>query len=363
MITTIITTYQRPHLLKRALKSVLNQTYQHFTVWVYDNASNDETEAMMLDFVKRDSRVHYFKHVENIGMMGNYAFAFSRIDTPYFSFLSDDDYLLPDFYETALNGFKKHPQAAFSACGVLAVDLNSQVVADPLSEWHREGYYPVPEGVFEMISKKSNFPIPTGVLFQHEIIKDIRPCWTAEIQVMWDPDYLVQIASQFPFVISKKIASIFFAHESAFSTGFYKRILKSATFLDEYIYATKMLIQRVKENPKISNDIKRKIKKTYMKMVREEVHIYMHHFIKEKNFSSSYYCGKVLFNECGINVKILKLLIKSVIEDKFPKIFRLMMKISNKINRIFRSRKTIVTHAPTHWRRFEYQDYSNSISK
>jgi len=38
-----------------------------------------------------------------------------HVDTPYFSFLSDDDILLPDFYQDALDGFTKHPEAIFSA--------------------------------------------------------------------------------------------------------------------------------------------------------------------------------------------------------------------------------------------------------
>ncbi len=57
-------------------------------------------------------------------MMANYNYAFDRIDTPYFHFLSDDDYLLPHFFETALRGFDHCASAVFSACGI--VQLNEQ---------------------------------------------------------------------------------------------------------------------------------------------------------------------------------------------------------------------------------------------
>ncbi|RKX41747.1 MAG: glycosyltransferase family 2 protein, partial [Thermotogae bacterium] len=62
LITTIIPTYRRPKLLQRAIKSVLNQTYPHFQVCVYDNASGDETAEVVAEFAKKDPRVKYYCH-------------------------------------------------------------------------------------------------------------------------------------------------------------------------------------------------------------------------------------------------------------------------------------------------------------
>ena len=67
LITTIIPTYQRPKLLRRAIKSVLNQTFPHFQVCVYDNASGDETEAIVQEFIAKDSRIQYFRQEKNWG--------------------------------------------------------------------------------------------------------------------------------------------------------------------------------------------------------------------------------------------------------------------------------------------------------
>ena len=66
-ITTIIPTYRRPHLLRRAIQGVLNQTYSDFQVCVYDNASGDETAQVVAEFAARDNRVKYHCHSQNIG--------------------------------------------------------------------------------------------------------------------------------------------------------------------------------------------------------------------------------------------------------------------------------------------------------
>ncbi len=56
-ITTVIPTYRRPKLLKRAILSVLRQSYKDLQVHVYDNASDDTTEQVVADLASADSRV------------------------------------------------------------------------------------------------------------------------------------------------------------------------------------------------------------------------------------------------------------------------------------------------------------------
>ena len=99
LITTIIPTYRRPTLLKRAIESVLQQAYPHFQVWVLDNASGDETAEVVTQLTQQDKRVKYYCHPENVGAFNNFQYGLEQVSTPFFSFLSDDDMLLPDFYQ------------------------------------------------------------------------------------------------------------------------------------------------------------------------------------------------------------------------------------------------------------------------
>src|SRR3989344_8039984 len=67
VITTIIPTYRRPVLLRRAILSALHQTYPHVRVCVYDNASSDATESVVAEIARHDPRVKYHRHSRNIG--------------------------------------------------------------------------------------------------------------------------------------------------------------------------------------------------------------------------------------------------------------------------------------------------------
>ena len=89
--------------------------------------------------LNEDNRVHYHRHPVNIGSTPNFVFGMDRVDTPYFSLLSDDDVLLPSFYESALEGFRRHPEAIFSACSVIQTTPSGEVGHVPFASWPRMG--------------------------------------------------------------------------------------------------------------------------------------------------------------------------------------------------------------------------------
>lgn len=65
LVSVIIPTYNRAHLLGRAIGSVLSQTYQDFELIVVDDASTDGTENIVNKF--SDLRIRYIRHERNMG--------------------------------------------------------------------------------------------------------------------------------------------------------------------------------------------------------------------------------------------------------------------------------------------------------
>jgi glycosyltransferase involved in cell wall biosynthesis len=211
MITTIIPTYRRPERLKKAIQSVLRQTYPHFQICIYDNASGDATGDIVAEF-SQDSRVKYQCHAENIGSIENFQLGLSRVETPFFSFLSDDDFLFPGFYEETLRGFEKFPTAIFSAGAVVDVDDEGRIIDIILSKWPDKEFFSPPDGLLEMIGKYSNW---AGVLFRKEIIEKIG-FLDPHLKAI-DVDYLLRAAAHVPFAISKKPVAVFVQHPSSYS--------------------------------------------------------------------------------------------------------------------------------------------------
>jgi len=74
IVTVLFPTHKRPEKLRRAIQSVLAQTYTSLKIIVLDNASNDETPEVVRNCMKNDSRVVYYAHEENIGITENFQF-------------------------------------------------------------------------------------------------------------------------------------------------------------------------------------------------------------------------------------------------------------------------------------------------
>lgn len=211
-ITTVIPTYRRPLLLKRALRSVLRQTFPNFIVCVYDNASGDETEAAVTQAAAGDARVRYVRHAENIGGTRNFLFGMEHVETPYFSFLSDDDVLLPNFYETALAGFEQSPSAYMSVTSTIEVSAEGELRYAPLAAWPHEGVYEPPDGAFQMLDNRH--PTWTTILFRREAIDAVGTI-DLDIGAPSDLEYELRLASRFPVVVSFEACGAYVSHAAS----------------------------------------------------------------------------------------------------------------------------------------------------
>ena len=214
-ITTFIPTYRRPTLLARAIRSVLNQSYGQFDLFVYDNASGDETASVVREFVNRDARVHYHQHERNLGAVANFSYGLERVATPYFSILSDDDVLLPRFYETALRALQDYPVAMLAATQVLHVDPRGRVLEVQGASW-RPGLHRPGEALLEIL--EHGHPTWTGVLFRREIFATVGPL-DQETGLASDLDFELRAAGECPIVLCVEPGAVFLTHAVGASFG------------------------------------------------------------------------------------------------------------------------------------------------
>lgn len=93
--------YNGQNFLRESIESVLAQTFTDFHLVISDNASTDDTAAICQEYVKRDSRITYYRQSENIGCAPNYNFLFEQYgrQASYFKWHAHDDLIAPQFLE------------------------------------------------------------------------------------------------------------------------------------------------------------------------------------------------------------------------------------------------------------------------
>lgn len=93
-----IPTYNRHASLKKTIESVLSQTYKNLEILISDNCSTDnKTEKVVKDFLKKDRRIHYYRQEKNQGATRNFQFVLDKSSGDYFMWLADDDWIDNDW--------------------------------------------------------------------------------------------------------------------------------------------------------------------------------------------------------------------------------------------------------------------------
>ena len=109
LVSIIIPTYNRAHLIGETLDSVLAQTYQNWECIIVDDGSSDNTDEVVGAYVEKDSRFKYFHRPEEHLPGGNGArnFGFKISKGEYVNWFDSDDLMHPQKLEIQLRLLKE----------------------------------------------------------------------------------------------------------------------------------------------------------------------------------------------------------------------------------------------------------------
>jgi hypothetical protein len=132
-----IPTFNRASQLARAVASCRAQTYPSLAIIVSDNASTDDTERLCRQWQREDPRLTVIRQPRNIGRELNFRAVLDQATSEYFMWLSDDDWLDPDYVASCIAGFDAHPASSIvlgSARYSLASGEAKEELPVPLSQ-------------------------------------------------------------------------------------------------------------------------------------------------------------------------------------------------------------------------------------
>ena len=135
-VSIIIPTYNRSDLLKLALTSCLEQTYQDFEVIVVDDGSTDDTRNVVESFGSEKIRYVY---QTNAGRSKARNKAIDQARGKYITFLDSDDLYLPHKLEVEVKALEENAQYGAVYSSAYNVDINGKqhpyIYPAPSSGW------------------------------------------------------------------------------------------------------------------------------------------------------------------------------------------------------------------------------------
>lgn len=147
-VTVVITTYNRPELLKTAVRSALAQTFTDISVVVLDDGSITATADALSQF--EDPRLSLIRNHQNLGITRTMQRGFSLAEGEYFMLFADDDALAPTFVETCVRALDDTPDAIAAATRSYTINA---------------------EGAISGIPESADTPSPTGCVSADEFAR------------------------------------------------------------------------------------------------------------------------------------------------------------------------------------------------
>jgi len=108
-----VITFRRVHLLKRALDSIINQTYEN---WIAEIINDDPTDSRVEELIKsyNDARIMLSIPMIKRGGTESFNYAFRKIDEPFACILEDDNWYESTFLADMIQKFECYPECQFA---------------------------------------------------------------------------------------------------------------------------------------------------------------------------------------------------------------------------------------------------------
>jgi glycosyltransferase involved in cell wall biosynthesis len=207
-VSVCIPTYNYGHFIGEAIESVLRQTFQDFEIIITDNASTDNTEAIVSKLSETDPRIRYERNPSNLGMVANWNRCLSLATGDYVKILCADDLLKDGCLDILSALLDRNPSAALasSARGLITGGDCSEYLAFSDKEEAVEG----PECIRRMLIKGNIIGEPSAVLFRRICgSRGFDPAY----QQLTDMEFWLHLLQHGGFVFSPEVLCLYRQHE------------------------------------------------------------------------------------------------------------------------------------------------------
>lgn len=226
-VSVIILTFNRAELLRRALASVLDQTFRDFEIIIVDDCSSDNTGEVISELSSTDGRIKYIRQPKNMGPGASRNAGLKNASGEYIAFLDDDDEWLPEKLRLQVECLD---QCALDVgavyCGRLDVDSKTGKVLRVFPCAKEKG------NIFKLLLK-SNFLTLSSILLRSKCFEQIG-VFDEDIPVGEDYDIWIRISQYFRFEYIDQPLVKYGIHSGSISKNLKKQISGQEAMLRKY---------------------------------------------------------------------------------------------------------------------------------
>jgi len=133
LVSIITPSYKSEKFISKTIESVLSQTYQNWEMIIVDDCSPDNSNEIIDEYCKKDSRIKLIKLEKNSGPAVARNRAIKEVKGRYIAFLDADDLWKPEKLEKQLL-FMKENDLAFTYSSYDLIDKDSNEIGTVITK-------------------------------------------------------------------------------------------------------------------------------------------------------------------------------------------------------------------------------------
>jgi glycosyltransferase involved in cell wall biosynthesis len=220
LVSIVLPTYKRAHVLPHAIRSVLDQTYRNLELIVVDDNSPDTTSDVVASFV--DPRIRYVRNNPNLKLPRALNRGFSLSRGKYLTWTSDDNL----YGETAIGTMVDALRDA--KCDFVYADYYAFTDVDAAGRPRASHHHRLPQ----MLQLERGNHIGACFMYSREVYEAVGE-YDPELFLVEDYDYFMRIAQRFRVHHIAEPLYYFRRHDDALYVSRFCEV-KASDFLARY---------------------------------------------------------------------------------------------------------------------------------
>lgn len=239
LVSICLPTFNAEKTIGETVSSVLNQTYQNMEILVIDNASTDNTLALLQEFA--DPRLRIYQNDVNIGAEKNFSKAVHLAGGEYIAIFHADDLYLPEMVEKQVAAFQGRPDVGAVFTMANFINSHGEVIGEGKlpQELRGKEQYLFSEILLGVLANL-NFLVCPSAMVKGRLYKELMPFDVERFKTSADLDMWLRILAKHPIgILEEKLMSYRFSNTQGSYQFAYLRTEQADFFrvMDYYLSA------------------------------------------------------------------------------------------------------------------------------
>ncbi|HFU3968870.1 TPA: glycosyltransferase family 2 protein [Streptococcus suis] len=191
-VNILMSTYNGQQFLAEQIRSIQDQSYTDWTLFIRDDGSSDNTKEILKDFERQDSRIHLINSdkSDNLGVIKSFHKLVNHDRADYYFFSDQDDVWLPNKLELSLKEAQNYladlPLMVYMDLKVVNQDLEIMTESMVKSQSHHANT--------ELVQELTENTVTGGVAMINHALAEM---WQETDDILMHDWYLALLASAF----------------------------------------------------------------------------------------------------------------------------------------------------------------------